>query len=456
MTISWLHVSDFHFKSGDAYDRDVVLRALVRSVEEFRNRGRKADLVFATGDIAYSGKDAEYVAATAFFDALLAAAGVEKRHLYLVPGNHDVNRDMGAGLSRTLSSREEADQYFRPAVPKNHITQKQAAFRSWYNDYFAGIRALPEASSCGPVEAADVKGSRIGILPLNSALFCQGDDDHAKLWVGRRCLDEALRELRAWGGELNIALLHHPLAWLHDAEASNVRAALQDGVDVILRGHLHETDVESVVGVAGQALHIAAGAAYQGGRWPKRAHYATAENGSVSVFPIRYEDQPREVWTVEPSVSPPRERIHEIIPDPAPCRGHIRAVPSGARTRAPRVCRRGALSQQHSLAPQPSLRRPRRAAEGHPRRPRRRRRGGDRGPSRPARRREERTGAGVRASQQRRVSERDILHRRRRAGAADRSGGSGRPSSAWTCRLACPWTTRPCAPSRRWAPRLRC
>jgi tetratricopeptide (TPR) repeat protein/predicted phosphodiesterase len=342
-----LHVSDFHFRGGDPYDRDVVLRALVRSVGEFRERGRKADLIFATGDIAYSGKDAEYSAATAFFDALLAAAGVEKRHLYLVPGNHDVNRDMGTGLARTLSSREEADQYFCPTVPKNHITQKQAAFRSWYNGYFAGIRALPETSSCGPVEAADVNGSRIGILPLNSALFCQGDDDHAKLWVGRRCLDEALNDLRAVGGELNIALLHHPLVWLHDAEASNVRAALQDGVDVILRGHLHETDVESVAGVAAHALHMVAGAAYQTRRWPNRALYATAENGSVSVFPIRYEDQPREVWTVDPSVFPRESDYTRLFPIPRLTAAATATAPSTAGpasasrvepASAPRVC----------------------------------------------------------------------------------------------------------------------
>jgi len=26
MSLTWLHVSDFHFKAGDPYDRDVVLR----------------------------------------------------------------------------------------------------------------------------------------------------------------------------------------------------------------------------------------------------------------------------------------------------------------------------------------------------------------------------------------------------------------------------------------------
>jgi 3',5'-cyclic AMP phosphodiesterase CpdA len=74
MSVDWLHISDFHIKSGDPYDRDVVLDALVRSVEDFRKRGRRPDLIFATGDIAHSGKAAEYDAATPFFDAICEAA----------------------------------------------------------------------------------------------------------------------------------------------------------------------------------------------------------------------------------------------------------------------------------------------------------------------------------------------------------------------------------------------
>src|SRR3954470_4832014 len=104
MPLTWLHVSDFHFRAGDPYDRDVVLRALVRSVREFRERGRRPDLIFATGDVAHGGKRNEYEAATVFFDTLLAAAGVEKSQLHVIPGNHDVDRELGVGLARTLGS----------------------------------------------------------------------------------------------------------------------------------------------------------------------------------------------------------------------------------------------------------------------------------------------------------------------------------------------------------------
>jgi hypothetical protein len=57
MEMTWLHVSDFHVRGGDSYDRDVVLRALVESVRFFRDRGRVPQLIFATGDIAYSRCD---------------------------------------------------------------------------------------------------------------------------------------------------------------------------------------------------------------------------------------------------------------------------------------------------------------------------------------------------------------------------------------------------------------
>jgi hypothetical protein len=35
MNVTWLHVSDFHFRGGDPYDREVILRALVQSVKRF-------------------------------------------------------------------------------------------------------------------------------------------------------------------------------------------------------------------------------------------------------------------------------------------------------------------------------------------------------------------------------------------------------------------------------------
>ena len=77
-----------------------------------------------------------------------------------------------------------------------------------------------------------------------------------------------MEELTRLDAGMNIALVHHPLDWLHEEEGANIRTKLHSGAEVVLRGHLHKTDVESVAGVMGEALHLAAGAAYQTRKWP--------------------------------------------------------------------------------------------------------------------------------------------------------------------------------------------
>ena len=207
------------------------------------------------------------------------------------------------GLVRSLVSQEDADRYFEPASPRPHLTQKQGAFLAWYREFFAGIRECP-VSSCGPVELVEAGGLRVAVLPINSAFFSQDDHDHAKLWIGRRSLDEAVKDLGALDANLRIALIHHPLDWLADLERENVRGKLAENVDVLLRGHLHETGVQQVVSPQGELVHLAAGAANQTRRWANRALYVTLTGSSLTVFPIRYEDSPTEVWTVDPSVFP--------------------------------------------------------------------------------------------------------------------------------------------------------
>jgi len=202
----WLHISDLHFRGGDAYDRDVVTRALIRSVPEFA-KVRRVDAVFVTGDIAQSGRTEEYVQATAFFDALLAALGLGRDRLFVVPGNHDVDRTLGVGLARTLETTDDADAYFRPGQPKPHLTNKFEAFRSWYDTYFRGFRCFPTDSTCATVETIKLGDVSVGILLINSAAFCQDDHDHDRLLIGRRCLGPALESLRAMTCDLRLAVV---------------------------------------------------------------------------------------------------------------------------------------------------------------------------------------------------------------------------------------------------------
>ena len=302
MALTWLHVSDFHLSEKGPYDQEVILRSLVSSVRYFReNENRAPDLIFATGDIASNGNAKEYDVATKFFDDLCDAAGLNRDRLFIIPGNHDVDRKMGKWSHRNLDNAEDANEYFDPEATFPQLRDKFQAFSSWYNDYFKTIRTFPTNTTCSPVEIVMINGLRIAVLPLNSALFCIGDQDLEKLFIGCRCLDAARMQLS--GADLAIALIHHPLYWLNSIEQSNIEAKLEESVDLLLQGHYHQTSTKSIVAENGGYLKLAAGAAYQKEKWPKAAMYATFDGSGVTIFPIRYECSP-ERWTLDASLFP--------------------------------------------------------------------------------------------------------------------------------------------------------
>ncbi|MBL8470474.1 MAG: hypothetical protein JNM98_01630, partial [Rhodocyclaceae bacterium] len=74
--------------------------------------------------------------------------------------------------------------------------------------------------------------------------------------------------------------------------------------DIILHGHLHENSVASVASSHGTTLMLAAGASYQTRQWPNRAMFVTVEGSTARVFPLRYEDSPTEIWTLDTSLFP--------------------------------------------------------------------------------------------------------------------------------------------------------
>lgn len=330
--VTWLHISDFHINADDDYQRNTVFEALVAAVRRWRDKPdahlKQPDLIFATGDIAFSGKTAEYENATKLFNSLLEAAGLPRDRLFVIPGNHDVDRNRGRRLPRTLKGAADAEEVFDPTTPKPEHFVRLAAFGEWYNEYFSG-RIFPDHTTCGPKEIFDVNGWRIAVLPVNSALYCgqevglKGservkDSDHEKLWVGKRCVEFVLESLREEPADLTISLVHHPLEWLNPEEKRHIREMLHEAADLVLSGHVHETNVTTVISISGSAVHLSAGATHQGRKELSSAMFATLDGDSVTVCPIRYsEDGGKAVWSPDTSLFPNDRRYVRSIRIPS-------------------------------------------------------------------------------------------------------------------------------------------
>ena len=308
--VRWLHLSDFHFSAAmleDAYDAEKVIRPLLELIEQRRQIAGPIDLLFVTGDIANRGAARDYEVASRYFDRLIEAAVITKEQVWIVPGNHDVDRAPGKALRRTLDDDQEASSWFfaDPANRANHLS-KFANYRRFVESYFSRRELAPGDVVHRPT-VEHLHGATLGILPINTAWFAQGDDDRGKLWIGSRLVRERAESLRAEGAELIIGLFHHPLTELHENDTAG--AWIRNQCDIFLRGHLHSSNVESIVSDDGAVLEIAAGATYQGSAWPCRAFYGTLEvsQRTIKLDPIRYIDSAATTtWILDAEAFPGR------------------------------------------------------------------------------------------------------------------------------------------------------
>lgn len=272
--ISLLHLTDIHFgwESGSttsSAERTLALNGLLDAVKNLAGHW-KPNIVCLTGDIAWRGTQSDYSQAKTWLLSLLQVLGLNSEDLLVCPGNHDVNRLIAIRSARPTDAIT-ADRCLRTpiaGIPTSH------AFAE-YNRFCSEIGIRPyqiDSEQSYLVGVIEHKG--VQFAALNSAWYCQGDDDQKKLWIGL----PFLKVLEAHGQlsrtsvpntKPTICLIHHPPDWWNDQEihASSDRPNLQDYLahrcHLILSGHTHG-EVRKADRIASSAFHLTGGSSFAG------------------------------------------------------------------------------------------------------------------------------------------------------------------------------------------------
>lgn len=307
--ITWLHLSDLHFRlpkvqiaHGLQYDADVVLSSLSEDVAERCARdGVQPDFIVVTGDIAFSGASKEYELGRSFFDDLLRTTGLTKDRLFIVPGNHDVDRgriSQGAeGIATSLTDREAVNAVLADPGDRRLMLSRFQAYMEFFGDYLGGL--LPVDTDCyWYVRSLNAGWRRVALIGLNSAWLGRGGrDDLGRLAIGELPTRMALEQAKA--ADLKIALMHHPLDWLHDFDQNDSAVMLADQCDFILHGHMHKVGLLQARGPDTNAMIIAAGACYETRRAFNSYNLVRLDlpTGKGTVYLRAYVDQRGGFWT---------------------------------------------------------------------------------------------------------------------------------------------------------------
>jgi predicted MPP superfamily phosphohydrolase len=308
--IRFLHISDVHLRPQRVkqYDQDRVLRGLVDFLAGDRG-SFPLDLIFVTGDLAHAGKAEEYALVVDLLKRLMEVTGVPAKHVFVVPGNHDVDRDVGRWLLRTLGKDEEAIDFFEDEKSRALHLKKIEAYAESMRALLGQGRPLGLAVGEEAVEIVEVRGVRLAVASFNSAWFAQGEDDHGKLWLGESNVDRAGQRVADEEAAFAVALLHHPFDELHQIERDNVERYFERSFDVVIRGHLHKDKTRAIATQRGGFVEVAGPAAYQGSQWPNGCFLGEirAKARTVRLRPYAYASG-ADGWVLDTKVFPDDEK----------------------------------------------------------------------------------------------------------------------------------------------------
>jgi tetratricopeptide (TPR) repeat protein/predicted MPP superfamily phosphohydrolase len=309
--LTWLHLSDWHQK-GTEFDREIVLEALLKDIKK-RDKISKSlsvvDFIVFSGDLASSGKPEEYqTAKEKLLDPILDATVLKPDRLFIVPGNHDLDRDelklFSSDLQKPIESEAQTQEWLTNERKRRKLQDPFWAFTKFVTGY-TGQKSPDYADSC----VWPINGKKISIRGLNSALGCgRKEIEKGSLIIGEPQIRESAKDLAE--ADIKIAVLHHPLDWLAEYDFIRIERPLRSSYDFILCGHTHRPRVESSFSTQGNAVIIPAGASYRK-RIENSPHYTSSYNfvhldfdkGTISVFLRRWNDE-RGEWVEDISSSP--------------------------------------------------------------------------------------------------------------------------------------------------------
>jgi predicted phosphodiesterase len=256
-----LHLSDIHFREPDCVNPDLDPNRPYRTRTIQDVRSRVADLgpvdgILIGGDIAYKGHPEEYAAALTWLNELAAASGCSRERIYVVPGNHDVDRSIIMRSARTRN--------VHAAILCAQPLQRERELRTQFADPYTGDALLAPLAAYNEFAAQfgcqvfspdrlywkqdlDLQeGVTLRIYGLTSTLLSgvEGRDDVERALY----LSPLQTVLDPIDNVVNLVLCHHPPHWFMDHDEIN--DAIIGRAKLHLFGHKHQQRIRREIAYA--------------------------------------------------------------------------------------------------------------------------------------------------------------------------------------------------------------
>ena len=292
---SWLLISDLHLASDYAtWDQSVVLRDLVRDIPIQSQNHPAIKFIVVSGDLAYGGKREQYSLVESFLDDLVSAVQLTRSDVFIVPGNHDIDRDIQKltfhGARSQFTSANNVERFLSCPDERASLLSRLCAFNEFESCFCANIEREFTPDRLAYISRRLVDGLPLGIVGLNSALACGNEDDDRKIVVGDHPIIDIVEKIRESDVRLIIGVLHHPPVWLRDFDQRTFEGRFLPMCDILHRGHLHEPDVQPIVtSPETNCLVVSAGASFERRQFENSYSIVSLDVAAANCKVTRYE-----------------------------------------------------------------------------------------------------------------------------------------------------------------------
>lgn len=257
-------------RERDAWSQDQVLNAMCERVKELCAENVSVDFALVTGDIAFSGKPDEYNLARDFFNALSQAAKIQKKRIYCVPGNHDIDRSRQEScfedVRSKLDSQQLVDEMLEPDDNLHELLKREENYRRFQDEYFENQERKSTSDGLAYVSHLKIGDIILAIVGLDSAWLAKGGpEDHCNLLIGERQAINAMNLAQDVDDppHVVITMAHHPCHLLQEFDRRVVQKRIERTSQFFHYGHLHHPEARAVVHGSDTCFTLSAGPAFE-------------------------------------------------------------------------------------------------------------------------------------------------------------------------------------------------
>lgn len=223
----WLHISDLHFGYNTA-----TVETMRKKLLHLSKKFDPVDCLFITGDLRYAKNNQDDFSSETldFIRDLQKALGLDSKDVFIVPGNHDVNRNdvLCSGIEDAKKNYSTSNGIISDDILA-YIKKQRQPFLSLYKE-ICGYDE-PGCHYC-------IQKDGFNIICLNTALFCCKDEEDGSLILGSKLLNQLSETID--NSRPGIVLAHHDFDSLRLEEQQNLEITLKDmGAILYLCGHKH-------------------------------------------------------------------------------------------------------------------------------------------------------------------------------------------------------------------------